>query len=148
MSRTANVLAFAAAGLMLAAAAEASAQARTRADPTIRYEFMDGTFARDKPTFWYRPVSSTPDPAYSPVSSETYYAPTSSDAYAPTSSGVYTPVYTAPTASTYASDVSATVLAPTTVVISNAPVADTPQNRARFGGPDSRGGERTAPVGN
>lgn len=148
MSRTANILAFAAAaGFMLTAAAEASAQARTRADPTIRYEFLDGTFARDKPTFWYRPIAPAPDPAYAPAYTPAY-TPVSSDAYAPTSSGVYTPVYSAPTASTYASDVSATVIEPSVVVISNAPVPDTPRNRARYGGPNSRGGQMTAPLGN
>ena len=33
-------------------------------------------------------------------------------------------------------------------VVSNAPVADTPANRARYGGPLSRTGKRTPPVGN
>lgn len=35
-----------------------------------------------------------------------------------------------------------------TRLVTNGPVPDTPENRARFGGPDSNGGERTAPVGN
>jgi hypothetical protein len=33
-------------------------------------------------------------------------------------------------------------------VITNGPVPDTPRNRAMYGGPMSRGGEMTAPVGN
>lgn len=33
-------------------------------------------------------------------------------------------------------------------VVSNAPVADTPANRARYGGPMSRTGKRTPPAGN
>jgi len=33
-------------------------------------------------------------------------------------------------------------------VIASRPVPDTPFNRARFGGPMSRGGQMTAPVGN
>lgn len=33
-------------------------------------------------------------------------------------------------------------------VVSNAPVADTPANRARYGGPMSRTGRRTTPAGN
>jgi hypothetical protein len=36
----------------------------------------------------------------------------------------------------------------TTSTVTNGPVPDTPENRARFGGPMSRGGQRTAPVGN
>ncbi|HWA61319.1 MAG TPA: hypothetical protein VG939_08085 [Caulobacteraceae bacterium] len=33
-------------------------------------------------------------------------------------------------------------------VVSNGPVPDTPQNRARYGGPMSHGGRMTAPAGN
>lgn len=36
----------------------------------------------------------------------------------------------------------------TTTTVTNGPVADTPQNRARYGGPMSRAGKRTAPQGN
>jgi len=36
----------------------------------------------------------------------------------------------------------------TTRVTANAPVADTPENRARYGQPLSRAGKRTAPAGN
>ena len=35
-----------------------------------------------------------------------------------------------------------------TTLVTNGPVPDTPENRARFGGPDSNGGRQTAPVGN
>ena len=35
-----------------------------------------------------------------------------------------------------------------TSLVTNGPVPDTPENRARFGGPDSAGGRATAPVGN
>lgn len=35
-----------------------------------------------------------------------------------------------------------------TKLITNGPVPDTRENRARYGGPDSRGGRRTAPAGN
>lgn len=35
-----------------------------------------------------------------------------------------------------------------TTLVTNGPVPDTPENRARFGGPDSQGGRATAPVGN
>lgn len=42
-----------------------------------------------------------------------------------------------------------TASSPATVqVVTNGPVPDTPENRARFGGPQSRGGQKTAPVGN
>lgn len=36
----------------------------------------------------------------------------------------------------------------TTRLVTNGPVPDTPENRARFGGPDSNGGDRTVPAGN
>lgn len=36
----------------------------------------------------------------------------------------------------------------TTTTITNGPVPDTPENRARFGGPLSNAGQRTAPAGN
>jgi hypothetical protein len=36
----------------------------------------------------------------------------------------------------------------TTRLVTNGPVPDTPENRARFGGPDSNAGRHTAPVGN
>jgi len=35
-----------------------------------------------------------------------------------------------------------------TSVVTNGPVPDTPENRSRFGGPMSRAGRATAPVGN
>jgi UrcA family protein len=46
--------------------------------------------------------------------------------------------------------VSATVPEPTLTVttVTNGPVRDTPENRARFGGPMSNAGQRTAPAGN
>lgn len=53
-----------------------------------------------------------------------------------------------------AADVSATVPAVpaettyTTTTITNGPVPDTPENRARFGGPLSNAGQRTTPAGN
>jgi UrcA family protein len=45
---------------------------------------------------------------------------------------------------------SATAPAPTYTVttVTNGPVPDTPENRARFGGPMSNAGKRTAPAGN
>jgi hypothetical protein len=36
----------------------------------------------------------------------------------------------------------------TTRTVTNGPIPDTPENRARFGGPNSAGGRRTAPSGN
>ena len=35
-----------------------------------------------------------------------------------------------------------------TRLVTNGPVPDTPENRERFGGPNSNGGRRTAPAGN
>lgn len=50
---------------------------------------------------------------------------------------------TAPAAPAYGAPASVTVSTTT-----NGPVPDTPENRARFGGPNSNAGQRTAPVGN
>jgi hypothetical protein len=36
----------------------------------------------------------------------------------------------------------------TTETVANAPVRDTPENRAAYGGPMSNGGRRSAPAGN
>lgn len=61
------------------------------------------------------------------------------------------PSYVAPTAETYSSDASATVPAEPTytmTTVTNGPVPDTAENRARFGGPMSNGGRKTAPAGN
>jgi len=33
-------------------------------------------------------------------------------------------------------------------VVSNAPIPDTPENRAKYGQPMSRAGKRTKPIGN
>ena len=60
-------------------------------------------------------------------------------AYSATTVGVPAATY-APTYST-----GATV---TTRVVTNGPIPDTPENRARYGGPMSRAGKNTAPVGN
>jgi UrcA family protein len=49
-----------------------------------------------------------------------------------------------PAAETYAQP-AATV---TTTTVTNGPVPDTPENRERFGGPNSHGGRRTAAAGN
>lgn len=61
------------------------------------------------------------------------------------------PVYVAPSAESYSSSASATVPAApsyTMTTVTNGPVPDTAENRARFGGPMSNGGRRTAPAGN
>jgi UrcA family protein len=61
------------------------------------------------------------------------------------------PVYVAPSAESYTANVSATVpAAPTYTMrtVTNGPVPDTPENRARFGGPNSNGGRKTVPAGN
>ena len=45
-------------------------------------------------------------------------------------------------------ETSATVDGRTVTVVSNAPIPDTPENRAKFGQPMSRAGKRTKPAGN
>jgi UrcA family protein len=56
----------------------------------------------------------------------------------------------APAAEGYSAPASATVPAATysTTTVTNGPVADTPENRARYGGPMSRAGKRTSARGN
>jgi UrcA family protein len=58
--------------------------------------------------------------------------------------------YLAPAAADYAPPASAEVpeATYTTTTVTNGPVPDTPENRARLGGPMSNGGAKTAPVGN
>jgi hypothetical protein len=56
-----------------------------------------------------------------------------------------TPAPAAPAATEAAANTSATV---GTQVVASAPVPDTPENRAKYGGPMSRAGKRTAPKGN
>lgn len=61
------------------------------------------------------------------------------------------PVYVAPSAESYSQSASAVAPASPTYTMStvtNGPVPDTAENRARFGGPMSNGGRRTAPAGN
>lgn len=53
------------------------------------------------------------------------------------------PLEPAPAVSSYAEPATAT-----TRLITNGPVPDTPENRARFGAPMSNAGKRTAPAGN
>ncbi|MFZ5718274.1 MAG: hypothetical protein ACOY5Y_02280 [Pseudomonadota bacterium] len=74
-------------------------------------------------------------------------APSSADASATVGTSVGTDVTAqaepAPAAATAAQDVSVT-----TTLVTNGPVPDTPENRARFGGPNSRAGKMTEPAGN
>jgi UrcA family protein len=63
----------------------------------------------------------------------------------------FAPDWYAPAADTYSAQASAVAPAPTTFtasVVTNGPVADTPENRARYGQPMSNAGKRTAPRGN
>jgi UrcA family protein len=54
----------------------------------------------------------------------------------------------APPASAEVSNLGVPAASYTSTTVTNGPVADTPENRARFGGPMSNGGRKTAPVGN
>lgn len=63
----------------------------------------------------------------------------------------FTQDWATPAAESYSAPASATEPAPatyTTSTVTNGPVADTPENRARYGGPMSRAGKRTAAKGN
>lgn len=81
--------------------------------------------------------------AYAQAAPPAYaYAPPPPAAYVPppepgpADEALAAPAYGAPAAATV-----------TTETVTNGPVPDTPQNRARYGGPNSNGGRRTAPVG-
>jgi hypothetical protein len=87
-------------------------------------------------------------PAYDNSQSAPPPAPMASDPNAAPPPAAPMTDTTAPMAATSAgSNVSAT-LADGTQVIASPPVPDTRANRARFGGPMSRAGKRTAPAGN
>lgn len=58
------------------------------------------------------------------------------------------PAPAAPPSRLYSSDYNPATPATTVTTVTNGPVPDTPENRARFGGPMSRGGQKTVPVGN
>lgn len=68
----------------------------------------------------------------------------------PEDSGGY--VEQAPAADTSSSEMYSSAPPPSpeirTRLVTNGPVPDTPENRARFGGPESNGGKNTRPVGN
>jgi hypothetical protein len=94
-----------------------------------------------------------PDPAPAPTSATNPVAPADPAAatggaaaagttMAPAMDGMAAPSATAPGAS---SDASAVV---STTTVTNGPVADTPENRAKYGQPLSRAGKRTAAKGN
>jgi hypothetical protein len=78
------------------------------------------------------PVGATP--------SETVAAP-------PVDTGVTTTTETA-AATDVAAPASAQAATVTTTTVTNGPVADTPENRAKYGQPMSRAGKRTAAKGN
>jgi UrcA family protein len=54
----------------------------------------------------------------------------------------------APSAQAYGEQASSRSATFTTTTVTNGPVADTPENRARYGAPMSHAGKRTAPRGN
>ncbi len=86
------------------------------------------------------PVNPTPDQAAAPATPDPAMGATTSGAAA-----VDMTAPAAPSAATAGSNVSATV---TTTTVTNGPVADTPENRAKYGQPLSHAGKRTAAKGN
>jgi hypothetical protein len=113
-------------------------------------------------------TETTPDPNSAPVTQEG--APTSDTATPPATAATPPPVNsdaaTTPDAATppasaaapppgvcSASAPSATQFAQqsasfSNLTVTNGPVPDTPENRSKFGGPDSRAGRMTKPAGN
>lgn len=78
-------------------------------------------------------VQTVPIPA-EPMPADTYVAPEP----APMADTTTSTMYQAPAMSPEVN----------TTLVTNGPVPDTPENRARFGGPNSNGGRQTAPRGN
>jgi UrcA family protein len=60
----------------------------------------------------------------------------------------FTEAYPAQSAGSHGRQASATAASFTASTVTNGPVADTPENRARYGGPMSHAGKRTAARGN
>lgn len=58
------------------------------------------------------------------------------------------PSFFATSADSYAAQASTTEPSVTVTTVTNGPIADTPENRARYGAPMSHAGKRTAPRGN
>jgi hypothetical protein len=84
------------------------------------------------------PPAATPDASPKPMDSAT----TTSAAPAPMTEPAAAPAATTPAASSNASAVVSVA------TVTNGPVADTPENRAKYGQPMSRAGKRTTPKGN
>lgn len=124
-------------------------------DPSVRKEFDDRSVAAAIPIFWQRdpngklvldaqgqPILVRPAPPAEVV----YVSPL--------------PLYPSTVIAVVPEDVNASVVvaepidsadiafAPRLEIVANAPVPDTPANRALYGGPMSRAGRMTAPVGN
>lgn len=144
--------------LILTAAAGAfvfgvgAAYAQQQYDPSVRKEFDDRSVSAHIPIFWQR------DPAGKLVLDAQGQPILITSA--PTAEVIYvspTAPYTPTVVAVLPEDINASVvvvdpvdysLAPRLEIVANAPVPDTPANRARYGGPMSRAGRLTAPVGN
>jgi len=132
------LLSTAAAAGMLAGAALAQTADPSRStipptnDPSTMTDDQCGRHGGPKPCG--AQVQSVPIPESTTVVEETYVEPAPSASMTTTTEMYATPPM-AP------QDVR-------TTLVTNGPVPDTPENRARFGGPDSRAGRATAPVGN
>ncbi len=59
-----------------------------------------------------------------------------------------TPNNVAPADSAVGTTMGTTTMAANVQTVTNGPIPDTPENRAKYGAPLSRAGKRTAPVGN
>jgi len=123
-------------------------------DPSVRHELDDRSVGAHIPIFWQRdpggklildaqgqPILMPAEPSATVV----YVSPTTP--WTPSTVTLSTDVDASATVATPvdSADVS---LAPRLEIVANAPVPDTPANRARYGGPMSRAGRLTAPVGN
>ena len=124
-----RLLAISASAALLAGAAQAqTTQAPTGASPPV-------DAASPAPT---APVESTTAPA---IASPTPAAPVDTTGYNSQSSAAIP-------ASTSTLGDPATLKAGDAGVVSNGPVPDTRENRAKYGRPDSSAGKHTAPAGN
>jgi uncharacterized surface protein with fasciclin (FAS1) repeats len=94
------------------------------------------------------PATTTPNPAAPPAPVNDPSAMSSNPATTPSATATATDSAGVVPMSSQPSDIQANMKAGDTNVVTNGPVADTPENRAKYGKPDSNAGRRSAPKGN
>jgi hypothetical protein len=129
----------AAAALLLMAAPQFAAAQAAPSDTSVRNPDAQTPMTKAQSPTGRSLDEANSAPAEAPAEAASIPAP------APADSAAAEPAPIAAAAPAAAADASATV---TTSVVTNGPVADTPENRAKYGAPLSNAGKRTAARGN